>query len=918
MTRRVRLDRLAEALAWLGVLGFVALAIGPALLGRGVLADVDYLRTLLPWRVDGSAAGTSALFCRGDTLDSVLPAMQFGATSLREGTFPTWSPYEAGGTPFAAKPDYALLSPLSWPYLLLPLWLAPAFVKLTEFAVAIAGMVAFLGRHGVRRPPALLAGVVFAGSGFMVMWTNWPQTRVAALIPALFWALERVAAGRGPRDVAWLGLVVASMLLGGFPAVTLFALSAGAVYVVVRGVQEARRAGGTSWRVLLTAGGCAAGGVGLGAALPALQLLPFARDLDTLGLSHRPFGGVPLPTGAFVTTIAPSVHGLCRGGDWVGPLIPIERTAFIGGAALLLAVCAVLLRRGRDGESGPRGPAVLLGLLFAGTVAAVFVDSPLVRALGELPFYSSNLIWRATSVVGFLGAALAGIGLDRLASARRGRPRAVTMLAALAVVAVSGGFLAWTVREGREDAAAHDIVARFDAALRVPLVLGAGAVVCVVVALLARGWLRAVALLLVGVLVVGQTTAFARAGLPLSQRANFYPATATHLYLQQHRDGQRYAAGDWTTYPATADYYGLRTPVGHQFVEDRWGDLLRAVDPEVFLTPTFTRFSASVDLDRVASDPVLDRLAVRYWVTPSIAVAGTPDRGRPDGTVTLTEGTPLSCVVPGGPLAGIAVGLPQRPDVVPGGGRLHVRVMTPAGPAETSRPLGRDAVGPTRVAVVGDGLPADPVAVEVWATGLRAPLVLDAAGGSPLCRAVRPDPGGLRLAHAATGALVYERPTALPRIRWAGTSRVVPVEEQVADLAAGLPADTVLLDSPDAPAADGATGTVEVIADDPGRIRAEVTASGTGYLVVADALRRAGWHATVDGEPASIETADHAFGGVAVPAGTHVVELRYHAPGLRAGAVVSVAALLVTAVLFLAPWIRRRVRVRRRRTTADT
>ena len=48
-------------------------------------------------------------------------------------------------------------------------------------------MVAFLRRHGLTRAAGVLAGIVFAASGYMMMWTNWPQTRVGAFIPLLFW-----------------------------------------------------------------------------------------------------------------------------------------------------------------------------------------------------------------------------------------------------------------------------------------------------------------------------------------------------------------------------------------------------------------------------------------------------------------------------------------------------------------------------------------------------------------------------------------------------------------------------------------------------------------------------------------------------------------------------------------------------------
>ncbi len=69
-----------------------------------------------------------------------------------------------------------------------------------------------------------------------------------------------------------------------------------------------------------------------------------------------------------------------------------------------------------------------------------------------------------------------------------------------------------------------------------------------------------------------------------------------------------------------------------------------------------------------------------------------------------------------------------------------------------------------------------------------------------------------------------------------------------------------------------------------------------------------GWSAEIDGEAAEIVKVDGFMLGVLVPAGTHDVTFRYLAPGLRAGAVVSIVALLVVA--FLLAW-----RARDRRAT---
>ncbi|HSV39671.1 MAG TPA: YfhO family protein [Nocardioidaceae bacterium] len=906
-------ERRYELLVWalLGLAG--ALVIGPALLGRGVLLDVGLISRHLPWIADAGVRAGS-VWCRGDTVDGVFPAIANIRESLFRGDLPTWSPYEVGGAPLASLPNSAMLNPLTWPYFVLPLWLAPAYVKLLEVVVAVAGMVAFLGRHGVRRSAALLAGLIFATSGFMVMWSNWPQTRVAAFIPALFWALERVVSQRRSRDVALLGLVLGCMILGGFPSVTLYALTAGAVYVVARGsslyLLRARE-----WGRFVGAGAAAGLGVVLGVALSAVQLLPFIHDLGVLNLEGRDFAGTHLDSAQFLTTLAPDVHGSCVDGDRFGTVNPVEAIAFLGVGALVLILCAVALPAARGKQ--PAGRLMLATLLAAVTVV-VWLGGPLLSVLDLLPFYASNFIGRATSVFAFLGAALAGYGMDRLLAHAQppdsSKRRAPTLLVGLSVTLIIA-FIAYMSWQAYGQARDLDYTGSFRDALAMPAVL---LLVATLAAVLGRGRLRWLGAVVLAAVIALQGGLFAHQLLPLNSRDAFYPTTTTHAFLQQHVGAQRYASGD-AMYPATSDFYRLRTPVGHDFTSPRWGDLITAVDPTARQSPTHSYF-ADRPLAEVAEDRILDQFSVRYWVSGPQRVGGIPDRVPSAGstdTLRLRDAEISSCVVPGGPLRGIRLFLQAGHAIHDRGvARVNLRVTTPQGVFESERALDRQLRrGPLDVAVAaGPDTSVDAASlptggsyeVAVWFDGVRGQVQLRGSAEGAHCAALRPD-DGLHLVHSAAGALTFERATALPRIRWAGSSRVVTdPAERVALLQAGILDDQVLLESPDLPVADGSTAELDVRTDEAERIEATVTASGDGYLVVGDSIVRDGWRATVDGQVVDLVYANHAFAGVPVPAGEHQVSLTYTAPGLRTGALVSLGALAVCGLLLLWPLLARR------------
>ncbi len=81
------------------------------------------------------------------------------------------------------------------------------------------------------------------------------------------------------------------------------------------------------------------------------------------------------------------------------------------------------------------------------------------------------------------------------------------------------------------------------------------------------------------------------------------------------------------------------------------------------------------------------------------------------------------------------------------------------------------------------------------------------------------------------------------------------------------------------------------------RLNLEVEAGAPAMVVVAQAFHEP-WHAYVDGKPARLYRANHAFQALEVPAGRHEVKLVYEDRMFEAGAVIS----LVTLLLIGAGW----------------
>jgi uncharacterized membrane protein YfhO len=89
------------------------------------------------------------------------------------------------------------------------------------------------------------------------------------------------------------------------------------------------------------------------------------------------------------------------------------------------------------------------------------------------------------------------------------------------------------------------------------------------------------------------------------------------------------------------------------------------------------------------------------------------------------------------------------------------------------------------------------------------------------------------------------------------------------------------------------------VLDGPNRVTVDATVGAPGLLVLADTWFP-GWQATVDGEPAELLRANHAFRAILIEAGEHTVEMAYRPLSALVGGAISLAALLLTAIGLLA------------------
>jgi hypothetical protein len=178
---------------------------------------------------------------------------------------------------------------------------------------------------------------------------------------------------------------------------------------------------------------------------------------------------------------------------------------------------------------------------------------------------------------------------------------------------------------------------------------------------------------------------------------------------------------------------------------------------------------------------------------------------------------------------------------------------------------------------------------------------------------------GLRVAYDAADARIQVNPHALPRAFLVGRQQVVASEPQAlaaVTATAFRPRVAAVTEErvpgvPAGRAAAGSPGEATVTAYERERVAVRSTARRPALLVLTDTWYP-GWKATVDGREATVHRVNYLTRGVAVPAGTHRVELRYQPASWRAGWIVTLLALLALAA-GVALGTRRSARQARRR-----
>ncbi|MEM7481383.1 MAG: pentapeptide repeat-containing protein [Acidobacteriota bacterium] len=595
-----------------GLLVLVLVLFGQVLFGGKILLPVDNLRSTVPFQ-NLPAAPTPGNHLQTEQITLIAPLAAAVRSDLADGRWPLWNDHGGAGLPLLASPQAATLSPFRLATLALPLERAVGAAAALKVLIALVFGWLWIRRAGASNGAATVGALAYGLGGFVLLWLGWPRSGAAALLPVLFYAIERAvsASANRRRDVLLLIGAGAGLALAGDGEVALWGGLAALGLVAIRLARQPTRQRPALW--LRTAGALA-----LGLLLAAPVLLPqgeWSRQsseseramerarserrndpfaLETMADPEKRAAAWAGTAARLPPLIAASSFTEHRTALYPGPIHRNEDAAgFAGTVTLLLALLALILPSLRAARN-KKAQRLTIGRAFPAAITlgalVVLLNPPgLSYLLGSLPLVGPSAVsHRRVAVLLTLGlAALAAFAVDRLGTLERKQIRPILLY----LGAVFATAIALAAPAGLPWLQLGTLAAGLIALLVVPLRWRAPCLAVLIGAELL--WLHVPA----------------NAPMP---RDLYFPTPPVLAALQQatveHPDG-RLAAPRGVMLPRIASVYGLS-----DVRPGRVAPTLYAGLTDFLGRPPDAGRPALID------DPRLDLLGIRWWLTGPNAV----------------------------------------------------------------------------------------------------------------------------------------------------------------------------------------------------------------------------------------------------------------------------------------------------------
>lgn len=398
----------------------LAVAFGPAIFGKFSLYPMtyagrssDYLTSDKELLENIEAGGIYTDAGASDWVE--IPMVLSAARSVRNGELPLWNCENSLGMPVIDNNNGSTLAPFAWPLYIHDSEMMWNMMYLLRILFAMIGTWLFLEEIGIRYELAVVGGIIFGFSGYVMLYFNIFFFHVDAFLPMLMWMTARIAKKISLRRWIAVTLLVAAMCLGGNPQNLITCCMLAVSYYMFWMLLKEKQKG--NWKKILL----------YLCSYPSAVLLTMGYWLSFFTLYQN---GYSYHANAGMQTRTME--------ELMGFIIPVGRFAaryrawmpYLGGSVVLVIFTQLILKR---------TAVYLKEKIFFCTFNVLFIlkiiGFPLVQELGKLPILNELGFVKYNSPVYFSFAVLAVFALnDMLANQNRIRIGLQCMVLALAAV----------------------------------------------------------------------------------------------------------------------------------------------------------------------------------------------------------------------------------------------------------------------------------------------------------------------------------------------------------------------------------------------------------------------------------------------------------------------------------------------------
>lgn len=338
-----------------------------------------------------------------DVVSVIYPLRIYAIELIKNGIKPLWNPLMFAGYPLSANFQVALYSPTIFLYFLINKIDAWSVQVILQPLLSSVFMYSLLRDFRVKKFNAVVAGIIYAFSGFSMIWLEWnAHSLTAACIPLLILLLRRYQRNKRMRELVCLSLSTSFLIFSGYPQLIVYAALAGLVYIMIYKL---------NFMNLLFLGIFFAFGI----SLTSFQTLP---AMELLRISQRSSEGIDpnlsyLPYKHLVNMFAPDYFGNQATGNFWSDGNYTNTAAYTGIITFVFASIAVIKRINR------KKVKYFTAVFFLGLILTL--KSPISEFTYMIKLIGSEAAstTRSLVLVNFALAGLFGIGIETLEKIKR-------------------------------------------------------------------------------------------------------------------------------------------------------------------------------------------------------------------------------------------------------------------------------------------------------------------------------------------------------------------------------------------------------------------------------------------------------------------------------------------------------------------